>query len=195
MKKRRHSLSLLELVVGFTLFALLSSFLMIAFTTTSKSSILFQRVRKSIEAEEHLCFHMQKVLNLIKEGEDSMTLLSPSSLKIEMKGYLDESPYFMDEVSALFFLRGQKLMLQLTSKLDKSIKRELLLLDGILDLSYEFFYYSPKTSQSIVSLSSKIKQTPASFSIYLKNSEEEIKRMSFFLPPHRVCSVAEGVIP
>jgi hypothetical protein len=138
---------------------------------------------------------MQKALNFIKEGESSIALVSPTSLKIEMKSYLDESPYFMDEVCALFLLKDQKLILELCSKLDKSVKRELVLLNEILDVSYEFFYYSPKSIQPILSSSSKIKEVPTSFSIYLKNSEEEIKKMTFFLPPHRVCRIAEGVIP
>ena len=194
MKRSRFSLTLIELIISFTLFAILSSFLMLTFTRSAKAKILFKDASTALQKEEHLCFHIQKALDLIKEGDGSLSLIK-EGLKIELEGYLDESPYFMDRVSALLFLKEEEIMLEISSKVDSSIKRTLALYNGASNIYWEFLYYTPKEAKAIIATKAKLETIPCALALYITSLEGDSKSFTFFLPPHRTSIEAEGVMP
>lgn len=186
MYTRRFSVTLIECIVAFTLFALLASFLMGTLAYTSRAQVLFEKAEIAIEKEQVFFFHMQKNLDHMASKETSMKFVqkdnSPPILEIELMPPLDIDPDFTGEVTMRLLLKDNCYLMQLCSKTNPTKIKEIVLYEPVHQVNYAFLYYTNKEKPEILYSSPTLKKIPYGMMVAFDKNQS----YSFYFPFDKV---------
>ncbi len=139
--KRRHSLTLIEVLVGFSLFAVLIMALMGTYVSMTHSKMRLKEARNSVRKITTLTYQMQKLLDHAKTIEIKPGAIFPE-LHLELENYRDPDPHFFGELTAKVSYQNNALLITLTSTSEKTKQRQIFLIEQLSQLSYSGLAYT-----------------------------------------------------
>lgn len=137
---RKRSITLIEILVGFTLFAFLSSFLFATFVQTKKLEMqnarLYEEVEERFMAYERLSF----LFGHLWMDEEQITWQMPhlQELQFAFDNGIDPEPAFSSKQMARLYLEENNLMLAITPIEDRHLIRKEVILKNCEHLCFRF---------------------------------------------------------
>ena len=174
MKKR--ALTLVEVLVGFTLFGILTSFLMLSFNTISRTQHTISQKEKRLRVERTL---FRSLSSLFDKMVDRTLTHKLSTLSFETGGHIENDPDLFDKQKITLLLEDHRFIALHTSKKNEKKKRKELLLDGVTLLSFTFSGPLPDSKTLLTQTSEK---DAIAVEVHLKQGKNPYD-LTFLIPP------------
>jgi len=173
-RRQKRPLSLLELVIGLSLTAILLSSLFTTFRNIAKESAQVQRIHGKSHEKAILQLRLQQIFNSL--SKKSGILLVENSLFFFYENPYDLETAFCGLVKGDLQLVGSNLLLHFTGK--DGARREQKLFENVSDIRWEF--YDIKTKKWSDSL--KKKRVPLQVKLHLTLTDKQEQLFIFQLP-------------
>jgi len=174
MPKKKHPLTLIEVIIAFSLTAILFSFILTSFFQHIKVSKSFEIAKREVLARAYLQKRLTTIfLNKPKEGVvNTLNYIKDTNPRLEFtfNNGIDPDQAFSDQVNGLLYLKNSDFCLKIFGKGDLTIRKEVLF-THVKKIEFNIYDEGEIPLFFVLSLTT-LKGKEISFPIFLRVSEK-----------------------